>query len=210
MPKLTLSFKGRLIDVFHLKEGETRIGREPGCDISIDSLAVAPVNVSIMLEEQSCYLTNLDEDFPVLINHNRETSSELSHGDVIQIGKHTLSFSEDALELGADLYTKQESTDETKKNGAKPQAADTLSGILQIMNGDKFGRIIPLNRHMTRIGRTGGNCAMISRRESGYYITYLEGPAIPIVNKSSIGEETQLLVDGDIIEIGATQMQFHT
>ncbi|MEN8178646.1 MAG: FHA domain-containing protein [Pseudomonadota bacterium] len=209
MPKLTLSFKGRLIDVFHINEGDTRIGRDPDCEISIDSLAIAPINVNIKFENHTCHLENLDDEFPVLINHKNQTASPLQHGDVIQVGKHTLSFSEDALELGAEILRK-DSHSSPEMDDAESDAEDAAKGILQIMSGDKFGRIIPLSRNMTRIGRTGGHCAMIARRESGYYISYLEGPTPPIVNKAPIGEETQLLTDGDIIEVGATRMQFHT
>ncbi len=209
MPKLTLSFKGRVIDVFHLNEGATLIGRDPDCEIVIDSLAISPVNVRIMLERNSCHLENLDDEFPILINHKSQTSANLRHGDVIQVGKHTLSFSGDVLELGAGVMQT-----ETKAAAASEESASVAESaskaILQIMSGDKFGRIIPLNRNMTRIGRTGGNCAMIARRDSGYFISYLEGPKQPVVNKNPIGDETQLLADGDIIEVGSTQMQFHT
>ena len=209
MPKLTLTFKGRLIDVFHIKEGETFIGRDPDCEIAIDSLAISPVNARIKLEDNTCHLQNMDEGFPTLINHKSQASADLCHGDVIQVGKHTLSFAEDALELGGEILKKDLKT-ESVSDDSETIDEETSKGILQIMNGDKFGRIIPLSRNMTRIGRTGGNCAMIARRDSGYYISYLEGPAPPLVNKTPLGDETQLLADGDIIEVGSTQMQFHT
>jgi predicted component of type VI protein secretion system len=208
MPKLTLSFKGRVIDVFHLKEGVSIIGRDDGCDISIDSLAVAPSHARVLLHDHKCLLEGLDDAFPILINHNKVASAELQHGDVIQIGKHTLSFAEDALELGGEAI-QQTRTVEQQEADEKEASEQTLKGILQILNGENFGRIIPLNRNMTRIGRTGGNCAMIAKRDSGYYISYLEGAAPLVVNQTPIGEETQRLADGDIIEVGSTQMQFH-
>ncbi|MES9813685.1 MAG: FHA domain-containing protein [Candidatus Thiodiazotropha sp.] len=85
----------------------------------------------------------------------------------------------------------------------------STSGVLQIINGDNFGRIIPLNRNMTRIGHAGGDCAMIARRENGYFITFLEGPNPPRINRKPIGNQAQLLTDGDIIDVGGSQMQFH-
>ena len=33
MPKLTLSFKGKVLDVFHLADGEAWIGRDQSCRI---------------------------------------------------------------------------------------------------------------------------------------------------------------------------------
>lgn len=209
MPKLALSFKGRLINVFHIQARETRIGRDPECEIAIDSLAIAPVNVIIKLEQHVCHLENLDEKFPVLVNHNPEKAANLHHGDVIQVGKHTLSFAEDALELGTETLQHNPNSD-ADLDETEPATQVLAKGVLQILSGDNFGRIIPLNRNMTRVGRVGGHCAMIARRDTGYYISYLEGPTPPVVNRNPIGEETQLLIDGDIIEVGSTQMQFHS
>jgi len=207
MPKLTLSFKGRLLDVFHLDEGATLIGRDESCQISIDSLAVAPVHARIDLDQEGCRIKVLQEEFPIEVNHNPAESIELHHGDVIQVGKHTLTFSEDALELAGELS--QNAASEASETEDSDTSVPSGKGMLQIMNGDNFGRIIPLTRNLTRIGRTGGDCAMIARRESGYYISHLEGQTSPAVNNKPIGDASLLLNDGDLILVGNTQMQFH-
>jgi predicted component of type VI protein secretion system len=208
MPKLTLSFKGRLLDVFHLDDGQTLIGRENDCQIAIDSLAIAPFHAKVTLDKEGCRIEILHEDFPIQVNRKGTESAELRHGDVIQIGKHTLTFSEDAIELAGEL-PKKEAQDEDEADEFDKELTGA-KGMLQIMNGDNFGRIIPLNRNMTRIGRVGGDCAMIARRDSGYYISHLEGPGSPLVNSKPIGDESLLLNDGDVIAVGKTQMQFHT
>jgi pSer/pThr/pTyr-binding forkhead associated (FHA) protein len=208
MPKLTLSFKGRLLDVYHIGEGQTLIGRDETCEIPIDSLAIAPFHARIDLDQTGCRILRLHEDFAMEVNRNpTESSAELNHGDVIQLGKHTLTYSEDAIELAGELPQKDPSDDPEADADGKSAAAG--KGMLQIMNGENFGRIIPLNRNMTRIGRMGGDCAMIARRESGYYISHLEGQSSPLVNDHAIGDASQLLKDGDVIEVGTTQMQFH-
>ncbi|MEN8165936.1 MAG: FHA domain-containing protein [Pseudomonadota bacterium] len=209
MPKLTLSFKGRLIDVFHLKEDETIIGRNRECGIFIDSLAISPRQAMITRHEDACHLEALDEEFPVQVNHKQTESVGLQHGDIIQVGKHTLTFSQDAIELAGELQQGPSAPGaelEEKEEDSQLQS----KSMLQIMNGDNFGRVIPLIRNMTRIGRVGSDCAMIARRDSGYYISYLEGPAPPLVNNQPIGEESQLLTDGDMIKVGNTEMQFHS
>jgi hypothetical protein len=211
MPKLTLSFKGKALDVFHLEPGESLVGRDEACAIHIDSLAIAPIHARVLLDDEGCHLESMDPGYATLVNHNIALKKTLHHGDVIQIGKHTLSYAEDAAELTADIKTapatvsSRENTEPAFEE--EPQAQQSM---LQIMNGSNFGRIIPLTRNMTRLGRAGGDCAMIARRDSGYYISYLEGPNSPIVNKHPIGEESQLLKDGDIIEVGNTEMQFHS
>ncbi len=204
MPKLTLSFKGHVIDVFHLEQGETCIGRNEDCDIWIDSLAVGPQQALIRQSSEDSYqLEAMDENFPVLVNHEPVEVTPLSHGDVIQVGKHTLTYAEDVMELGADLSASQPEEDLTPSE-LPP------SGVLQIMNGENFGRIIPLKRNMTRIGHAGCDCAMISKRDDGYFLSFLEGPHPPVVNRVSIGNGSHRLNDGDVIEVGGTKMQFHS
>ncbi|MCG7985616.1 MAG: FHA domain-containing protein [Candidatus Thiodiazotropha lotti] len=212
MPKLTLSFKGRVIDVFHLETDSTKIGRDPDCAIAIDSLAIAPVQATITESGDVYRLEAEDEAFPVLVNHAKTEEINLHHGDVIQIGKHTLTFAEDVMELGADLTLSPAAADEQPQAETEDESEENeeaSSSVLQIVNGDNFGRIISLHRHMTRIGHTGGDCAMIARREEGYYISFLEGINPPTVNKQPLADQGQLLNDGDLIEVGGTQMQFH-
>jgi pSer/pThr/pTyr-binding forkhead associated (FHA) protein len=212
MPKLTLSFKGRVIDVFHLETGSTDIGRNTDCAISIDSLAIAPLQATIIEDNNDYRLEARDEDYPVLVNHEQIDSINLNHGDVIQIGKHALTFAEDVMELGADLtqppvMEKNQTATEQSQNTDEDKPS---SGILQIVNGENFGRIISLSRNLTRIGHTGGDCAMIARREEGYYISFLEGENPPTINQQPLADKGQLLNDGDLIEVGGTQMQFHS
>ncbi|MBT3011862.1 MAG: FHA domain-containing protein [Candidatus Thiodiazotropha sp. (ex Lucina aurantia)] len=211
MAKLTLSFKGRVIDVFHIERDKTEIGRNDNCTIPIDSLAIAPVQAVITRNDDQSYLLQAQEEaFPVLVNHEKTEEITLNHGDVIQVGKHTLSFAEDVMDLSADLGpipANDQLTDEDEP--IESDDSKSKSGVLQIMNGDNFGRIIPLNRNMTRIGHAGGDCAMIARREDGYFITFLEGPNPPRINRKPMGNQAQLLTDGDIIDVGGTQMQFH-
>ena len=209
MPKLTLSFKGHVIDVHHLEQGETCIGRNENCEIWIDSLAVAPQQALIRQSSDHAYqLEAMDENFPVLVNRQPIEVIPLSHGDVIQVGKHTLTYADDVMELGTDLSSGHVA-DELDEEDLTPSELRAI-GMLQIMNGENFGRIIPLRRNMTRIGHAGGDCAMISKRDDGYFLSFLEGPNPPVVNQISIGNGSHRLNDGDIIEVGGTKMQFHS
>jgi pSer/pThr/pTyr-binding forkhead associated (FHA) protein len=211
MAKLTLSFKGRVIDVFHIESDETKIGRNENCAISIDSLAIAPVQAVITCNDDQSYLLQaLEEEFPVLVNHQKTKKTTLHHGDVIQVGKHTLSFAEDVMDLGTDLGSSSFDDDlAVEDESAENNELKTDTGILQIVNGDNFGRIIPLKKNLTRIGHSGGDCAMIARREDGYFISFLEGINPPSINQKQIGNQAQLLTDGDIIDLGGTKIQFH-
>jgi hypothetical protein len=209
MPKLTLSFKGHLIDVFHLEKVQACIGRDEDCDIRIDSLAIAPHHALIRQRSENEYqLEAMDEAFPVTVNRQAVEVTSLSHGDVIQVGKHTLTYAVDVMEHGADLGSRPEQTEEAEEGSISSEMPST--GMLQIMNGENFGRIIPLTRNMTRIGHAGSDCAMISKRDDGYFLSFLEGSHPPIVNRITIGNGSHLLHNGDIIEVGGTKMQFHS
>jgi len=209
MPKVTLSFKGLVMDVYHLERAETCIGRDEGCDIHIDSLAIAPRGAMIRrIDDDSYQIEALDDAFPLLVNREPvKSATPLRHGDIIQVGKHTLAYAEDVMELGAGLGSDLRQAEENDR--LLHDSGLHVTGMLQIMNGENFGRIIPLKRNMTRIGHVGGDCAMISKRDNGYYLSFLEGSNPPVVNRHPIGNESHHLDDGDIIEIGGTKMQFH-
>ena len=210
MPKLTLSFKGHVIDVYHLEQEETCIGRNESCDISIDSLAIAPQQALIrQSNDQEYQLEAMDKAFPVLLNREKVEVSPLSHGDVIQVGKHTLSYADDVMELGADLGEASDVEENPEPGDELEIDTGDTGAMLQIMTGENFGRIIPLARNMTRIGHAGGDCAMISKRGDGYFLSLLEGQNPPVVNKISIGNGTHRLNSGDIVEVGGIKMQFH-
>ena len=99
MAKLILSFKGLLLSVHHLDERPMTIGRDPACRIAVDSLAIAPRHAELVSSDADFLLLALDPDYPVLLNNEQVDQASLHHGDEIQLGKHTLSFSNDTLEL---------------------------------------------------------------------------------------------------------------
>lgn len=211
MAKLTLFFKGRPIDVYHVENDAINIGRDPQCQLRIDSLAVGPFHAQIVREDDHYYLLSPSEDHPVLVNHKRVAEHELAHGDIIQIGKHTLNFADDAVGLSPTATPPerdQENPVPEDDNGSSREQ-DSKAGCIQILSGEHFGRVIPLDRAMTRLGRAGRDCAIIAHRRNGYYLSHLEGPHPPMVDGRPIGNRSMRLLDGNVIEIGSTRMQFY-
>lgn len=197
MAKLTLSFKEKKLKIFPILGSELIVGRTPECGIHIDSLAVQPRHARIYSSGDSYCIESLQAEDQVLVNHQAITApATLQDGDQIQIGKHTLSFSSEPASEG------------TLINIAPAQRP--LTGWLQIMSGSHLGRTIRLDRAMTRLGKTGRESAIISRREDGYHLAHLEGDTPPQVNDRSIGDSSCALRDGDRIRIGRLELHFYT
>jgi len=219
MPKLTLCFKGRFIGLHNLAETTATIGRATDADIHIESLAVAERHAMVTRLENQCQIAPIEEN-KVLVNHRAITTpTPLSHGDSIQIGKHELFFSENSIALNpASLKNnvhslKPASRQRESADSAFDQLLNNLntlpSGTVQILNGGHLGKIIPLQRGLTRLGLTGNECAVIAHRNDGYYISHLEGDEPPRVNKQSIANRCVQLHEGDEIQMGEIRMRFH-
>jgi hypothetical protein len=83
------------------------------------------------------------------------------------------------------------------------------SGYIQVQSGEFLGRIIFLNRSLTRLGVSADSCAVIAHRSDGYYLSHLDGDTPPSLNGESIGDRTMKLKDGDTIDVQGVPMKFH-
>ena len=195
MAKLTLSFRTRKLKVFTLGDGETLIGRDPDCDIAIDSLAVEPRHARLLPVGESFTVDACSDEAAVRVNGEKIGEPVLlKEGDEIGIGKHTLSFSLDA---------------DTAAASSRVTRFPTV-GWLQIQNGSHLGRTIRLDRAFTRIGKPDAELAVIARRGDGYFLTHLKGENNPVVNGKSIGDQVCRLVNGDRLSVGVLELQFFT
>jgi hypothetical protein len=84
------------------------------------------------------------------------------------------------------------------------------SGYIQVQNGEFLGRIIFLNRSLTRLGLSADTCAVVAHRSDGYYLSHLDGEIPPFLNGASIGDRTVRLQHGDTIEVQGIAMKFHS
>lgn len=195
--KLTLSFRGKILKVYHAEANEYTIGSEPGCDIQIDNLAVEPLHAKVTFTEEAAKIESIDPKNEIRVNGGSTTKHVLKHGDEIEIGKHTIRYIFELAPVHAD--------DEGDVGLGKSLSQN---GWLQFLNGPKMGRTFRLERSITRVGKTGSVGAMISSREDGYYISHLEGSTSPKVGNQEIGEQSRRLNDGDTIAIGDMQLLF--
>jgi pSer/pThr/pTyr-binding forkhead associated (FHA) protein len=83
-----------------------------------------------------------------------------------------------------------------------------IKGRLHIINGSNSGRQLPLVKAMTTLGKPGGQLAVITKREAGYFISHVSGDKQPLVNTKPIGTQSHLLNSGDEIDLAGIKMQF--
>ena len=93
MPKLTLKFKDNVLADYHLPAGYSlKIGRKKDNDVVIDNLAVSSRHGKIDSAGDGFLYIDLKSKNGSLVNDEFVSSHWLGHGDVINIGKHSLIF----------------------------------------------------------------------------------------------------------------------
>lgn len=191
--KLTLSFKDRKLKVFTLQPGDCLIGRDPACDIVIDSLAVEPQHARVRLLDKDCVIEPVSGECALSIGDQPVTAAaSLDEGDKVHVGKHTLAFA---------------------AGGEQPAVRTAVTHLpsaawLQIQSGIHLGRTIRLNKAFTRVGKPHGDLAVIAHRDDGHYLSTLQGEQGAQLNDQAIGEQSSRLHNGDRIVIGELQLQF--
>lgn len=214
MAKLTLFFHNRIVLHYPLTGKVACIGRDKNCEICIDSLAVAERHAWVTPQGSDYALSATSEDTLLLVNHQPVQNRLLQHGDRIQIGKHTLSFAESVVTpnfLGEDADAATVCEPPTPSHSAESSESPQLEnkGCIQVVSGEHLGKIISLYPPLVRLGLTGRQFAMVSRRREGYYLSHLAGQKTPQVDGRAIGNESILLQDGAMIEIDGIEMRFY-
>jgi len=190
------------------------IGREPSCDIHIDSLAVEPLHARIVNRDNTSTITQSSPDNPTFVNHKPITETILEHNDIIRIGKHTLRFRDEVLPTSIDKE-QTEFTATPVESSSRPTATaieatpEPSAGWLQVMSGKNLGKTFKLHSGLTDLGTLGMTPALIALRRGGYFISNLTQDNKLSVADQDIGEKSHPLQDGDLIKIGRLTLQFH-
>ena len=94
MPKITLKFKDNVLADYHLPPGRSlKIGRKKDNDIVVDNLAVSSHHGKIDSVADGFVYIDLKSKNGSFINQQLVNSHWLQDGDVMHIGKHSLTFS---------------------------------------------------------------------------------------------------------------------
>jgi hypothetical protein len=97
MAKLYLKFEQAVLKEYELKDGSSMtIGRLPDNGVHIDNLAVSGHHARVVWEGDHFALEDNNSLNGTFVNNRRVSRCALKHGDVILIGKHTISYWDEA------------------------------------------------------------------------------------------------------------------
>lgn len=207
MPKLTVYFKDKEIDSFIFDEGKVRIGRDETNEITIDSLAIAPVHAVITLRDGTATIRALQDEFPMTVNGGKTTEAVLNENDMIALGKHHVLFSS-AASVGVPKPFAEAVENDPPASllfGVEPELPN---GNFQIMDGENIGKIIPIKKTMIQLGRPGQGIVVVTRKKEGYFVSTLENKGSLTVNGEPIENKIVKLSDNDILGINDKSLQF--
>ena len=234
MPMLTLKFKKNTIADYPLQKGKSvTIGRRTNNDIVVENLAVSGHHAKIDPIGDGFVLTDLQSKNGCFVNEKLVTSHWLKHGDIVNIGKHTLVFSysdneirpeeadgqvDQTIVMDADLFRNMVSEPPSPQAPAVAEKSQP-DGVLSYLSGGDGE--IPLTKKLTKIGKdpsadivvsglgVGQTAATISMRPNGFHLSHVSGLFKAKVNGEAVKDTIQLK-EFDIIELGSTKLQFFT
>jgi predicted component of type VI protein secretion system len=234
MTKLILTFNKRVIKEYALDKDGITIGRDGDNAIVINNLAVSGFHARIDKAGSDYILTDLQSTNGTFVNDQKVASYKLAHGDNIVIGKHIILFlssDSDRVEVGKDvtnllldktvvLDTVRQRELLSKQNliSQAPKVPEKI-GVLSFIDGSGLGDLNLTNK-LTRLGKAATSeiklsglfiaptAATISRRPSGYVISFTGGMSKLKVNGKVLKNSVQLN-DFDTIELGSYKFQFY-
>jgi hypothetical protein len=234
MAKLILTFNKQVIREYSFDKDGITIGRNEDNTIIIDNLAVSGFHARIDRTGSDYILTDLQSTNGTFVNDQKVASHKLVHGDNIVIGKHVVLFvvtEADKVEGGAqdiklpldrtvvlDTVKQRELLAKQKIVPQAPKAPEKI-GVLSFIDGSGLGEI-ELAKKLTKLGKAetseirlsgllmAPTAATISRRPSGYAISFTGGMTKLKVNGVVVKDSVQLK-EFDTVELGSHKFQFY-
>lgn len=209
MGRIIIKHNDTAVNQVDLRAGDMKIGRRAGCDIVLDHLAVSGEHANIATSGDDSVISDLNSTNGTFIGNKRITKHPLRNGDVITIGQYALVYVSEPAAAGA----KQVSAPASALPDSEPESNRTIRlkhAQLFVLNGANSGKRIDLVAVVTNIGKTGKHAGTIARTVSGYLLEAVKSPPEKLaVNGIPVPAKGVELRNGDIIDVGETQLQFY-
>src|SRR5690606_1441807 len=108
----------------------------------------------------------------------------------------------------ASLALSDAASEPNRQDRSAAEAALPDNPVLEYLTGPYAGITQRIDRNIVRIGDGDMQAAVIARRRPGWFVTHLEGMAMPKVNGVAIGLAASPLADGDLVELAGAQIRF--
>lgn len=235
MAKLLLGFNDEILQEFELDGETTTIGRHADNDVHIDNLAVSGHHAKILTILNYSVLQDLNSTNGTFINGEKIRTHALNNGEVIVIGKHTLTYVKDTADASTGKFEKtvivrpdtegmpeqvhadrqlEESIGRIATDLASDDAADSdahAAASITFLSGANKNRNLKLRKNLTTLGKPGFQVAAITRRRTGYFLIVVDASTStirPKVNAAEVGQQAHPLKSGDTIEVAGIEMKF--
>jgi predicted component of type VI protein secretion system len=232
MPTLTLSYNDQELHIYPVSaEKILKIGRSDRNDIIIDETAVSSVHAEVEFDHDGFYLTDIQSKNGTFIDGELIISRKLKNGNVISIGDYSLLFKYDDNEnLPEETDPVSQATMMLDTSIHRSKLAKSLSeigeeketlksqGTITFLDGKRETFVI--DKPLIKIGKetgcdivikglfVGKAAAEIRQSKGTFYVRPSAEKSRLKVNYKTVKEET-VLKDFDVIEVGATKMQFY-
>ena len=236
MAKLLLGFNDETLSEYSLDQETLTIGRRADNDIHIDNLAVSGHHAKILTILNDSFIEDLGSTNGTFINGTKINKHALQDGEVITIGKHTLTYLNDAAGAGASQFENtvvlrpdaagmpseqvhadkqlEESIGKIASDLAAENAAESENpgaATIRFLSGANKGRELRLRKNLTTLGKPGVQVAAITRRPTGYFLIVVDASTSatnPMVNGEEVGKQAHPIHTGDTIEVADIKMEF--
>lgn len=224
MAKIVLSRDGKIVDQRFLGETALVIGRDGGCDLTVNVPEVSLQQATINTVVNDHILEDMDSPSGTLVNGKPVRRHLLQNGDVVFLGDFRLKYLNSSAARGMDrtLLLDANQIDEIAEltncgsfglglAAAVAHAARErfARGRLECVEGPSAGSDLEIERILHSVGARGASFAVINRRPSGCFLTHVSGNSRVRVNSQPLTQTPALLADGDVIEAGDEKYVFH-
>ena len=234
MATIKLKFNGEVIQEIPLTKETTTIGRKSDNDIHLDNLAVSGRHAKLLTILNDSFIEDLNSTNGTYVNGTLIKKQALKNGDVIKIGKHELSYINEAASGSDDDFEKtmiinpdakgmpedvgSKDIDRSvgqlaKEIASADSGSKTATGKakIRLVSGANSGKELPLTKILTTLGKPGIQVAAITRRPTGYFLIHIDGgdnAGRPKVNDQEIGAQAHPIANNDVIEVAGVKMTF--
>lgn len=132
--KITIRFNGRKIDELLLTRDVMTIGRKLDNDIRLEDTTVSSHHARIVMKDTGVFVEDCDSTNGTLVNGIPVQHRKLKNGDIVVIGKYTLSFVQigsepQTMELDPTLQVGRQELEQVLSRLERAQITHTQSSI---------------------------------------------------------------------------------